>query len=170
MVSLTSMDAGLKRLLEPRAAAPARRLRTIERLNEAGIPVGTLIAPVIPALTDHELERLLEAAADAGARAAGYVLLRLPHEVEPLFTEWLRTHYPDRADRILNHLRDAHGGACYDAAFGHRMRGSGPYADLLANRFRIASRRTGIDPARRIPLSTEAFRRPPRPGDQAELF
>jgi DNA repair photolyase len=98
------------------------------------------------------------------------VLLRLPHEVEPLFTEWLREHYPDRAERVLNHLRDAHGGACYDAAFGHRMRGSGPYAELLARRFRVASRRAGIDPARRIALSADAFRRPPRPGDQAELF
>ncbi|MFW5969312.1 MAG: PA0069 family radical SAM protein [Halofilum sp. (in: g-proteobacteria)] len=170
MVSLTSMDAGLKRLLEPRAAAPGRRLRTIERLTDAGIPVGTLIAPVIPALTDHELERLLEAAADAGARSAGYVLLRLPHEVEALFTEWLRAHYPDRADRVLNHLRDAHGGACYEAAFGHRMRGSGPYADLLARRFRIASHRAGIDPSRRIELSTQGFRRLPRPGDQTQLF
>lgn len=170
MVSLTSLDAGLKRLLEPRAAAPARRLRTMERLSNAGIPVGTLIAPVIPALTDHELEHLLGSAADAGARSAGYVLLRLPHEVEPLFTEWLRAHYPDRADRVLNHLRDAHGGACYEATFGHRMRGSGPYADLLARRFRLASHRAGIDPSRRIPLSAEAFRRPPRTGDQAELF
>lgn len=170
MVSLTSMDAGLKRLLEPRAAAPARRLRTIERLSDAGIPVGTLIAPVIPALTDHELEHLLQAAADAGVRSAGYVLLRLPHEVEPLFTEWLRAHYPDRADRILNHLRDAHGGACYDASFGHRMRGSGAWADLLRRRFQVACRRAGIDPSRRIKLSSEDFRRPPRPGDQAELF
>lgn len=170
MVSLTSMDAGLKRLLEPRAAAPGRRLRTIERLTDAGIPVGALIAPVIPALTDHELENLLEAAAGAGARAAGYVLLRLPHEVEPLFTEWLREHYPNRADRILNHLRDAHGGASYDATFGHRMRGSGPYADLLHRRFRVASRRAGLDPGRRITLSAEAFRHPPRPGDQPALF
>mgnify|MGYP006427678173 CR=1 FL=1 len=170
MVSLTSMDAGLKRLLEPRAAAPGRRLRTIERLTDAGVPVGTLIAPVIPALTDHELEHLLQAAADAGARSAGYVLLRLPHEVEPLFTEWLRAHYPDRADRVLNHLRDAHGGTCYDASFGQRMRGSGAYADLLARRFRVASRRAGIEPSRRITLSAEAFRRPPRPGDQTELF
>ena len=170
MVSLTSMDAGLKRMLEPRAAAPARRLRTIERLSAAGIPVGTLIAPVIPALTDHELEHLLQAAANAGARSAGYVLLRLPHEVEPLFTEWLRAHYPDRADRVLNHLRDAHGGVCYDASFGHRMRGSGAYADLLAHRFRVASRRAGIEPSRRINLSAESFRRPPRPGDQTELF
>lgn len=170
MVSLTSMDAGLKRLLEPRAAAPGRRLRTIERLNDAGIPVGTLIAPVIPALTDHELEHLLQAAADAGVRSAGYVLLRLPREVEPLFTEWLRAHYPERADRVLNHLRDAHGGECYDSSFGHRMRGSGAYADLLRRRFRVACRRARIDPARRITLSADAFRRPPRSGDQTELF
>ena len=170
MVSLTSLDAGLKRRLEPRAAAPARRLRTIRRLAEAGIPVGTLIAPVIPALTDHELERLLAAAAEAGARAAGYVLLRLPHEVEPLFTEWLQEHYPDRVERVRNHLRGAHGGACYDATFDHRMRGSGPYADLLAQRFRVACRRAGLDPEHRIALSSEAFRRPGRSGDQLGLF
>ncbi len=170
MVSLTSLDAGLKRSLEPRAASPTRRLRTIERLAAAGIPVGTLIAPVIPALTDAELESLVGAAASAGARSAGYVLLRLPHEVEPLFTEWLQAHYPDRAERVLNHLRGAHGGSCYDAAFGQRMRGSGPYADLLAQRFRVACRKAGIDPEHRIALSTDAFRRPQRPGDQLTLL
>ena len=170
MVSLTSLDAGLKRHLEPRAAAPARRLRTIERLTAAGIPVGTLIAPVIPALTDHELEHLLQAAAQAGARSAGYVLLRLPHEVEGLFTEWLRAHYPDRSERVLNHLRAAHGGATYDATFGHRMRGSGVYADLLAQRFRVAARKAGIDPQHSIALSSDAFRPPDRCGDQLPLW
>ena len=170
MVSLTSLDGGLKRALEPRAAGPRRRLRTISRLAAAGVPVGTLIAPVIPALTDAELEALIAAAAEAGAASAGYVLLRLPHEVEPLFTEWLRVHYPDRAERVLNHLRGAHGGACYDAAFGQRMRGNGPYAELLARRFRVACRKAGIDPDHRIALSADAFRPPGRAGDQLGLF
>ena len=170
MISLTSLDARLKRSLEPRAAAPRRRLQTMRRLTEAGIPTGTLIAPVIPALTDHELEHLIAAAAEAGARCAGYVLLRLPREVRPLFTEWLQAHYPDRAERVLNHLRQAHNGSCYDAAFGHRMRGSGPYADLLERRFRVACRKAGIGRQRRIPLSSEAFRIPPRSGDQLELL
>lgn len=169
-VSLTSLDGGLKRALEPRAAGPRRRLRTIERLAAAGIPVGTLIAPVIPALTDAEMESLIAAAAGAGAVSAGYVLLRLPHEVESLFTEWLRVHYPDRAERVLNHLRAAHGGACYDATFGHRMQGAGAYADLLAQRFRVACRKAGIDPQHRIALSAAAFRRPARGGDQMALF
>jgi DNA repair photolyase len=170
MVSLTSLDAGLKRSLEPRAAAPHRRLRTIERLRAAGIPVGTLVAPVIPALTEHEFEHLLHAAADAGAQTASYVLLRLPHEVEDLFIEWLRHAYPERAERVLAHLRAAHGGAHYDARFGHRMRGSGAYADLLAQRFAVACRKAGLACERRLALSTAAFQPPPRRGDQFALL
>ena len=170
MVSLTTRDNALKRYLEPRAAGPRRRLRVIERLHAAGIPVGTLIAPIIPALTDHEIEHLLRAAADAGACSADYVLLRLPHEVEPLFREWLETHYPDRAERVLNRLREAHNGSTYDASFGQRMHGNGAYADLIAQRFRVGCRKVGIEPGNRIPLSTRAFYRPPRAGDQIALW
>jgi len=170
MVSLTSLDRGLKRRLEPRAAAPERRLQTIRRLTEAGIPCGTLVAPVIPALTDHELEHLVAAAAAAGARSAGYVLLRLPREVQDLFTDWLHQHYPDRAERVLARLRDCHGGSCYDAAFGQRMTGAGEWARLLDQRFSLACRRAGIDPQRRLRPSSAAFRWPARPGDQGDLF
>jgi len=170
MVSLTSLDRRLKRSLEPRAASPQRRLATLQRLTAAGIPCGTLIAPVIPALTDHELEPLVAAAANAGASSAGYVLLRLPHEVRDLFRDWLHLHYPDRAERVLARLRDCHGGAGNQAAFGQRMAGTGPWAALLAQRFRVACRRAGIDHRRRIPLNTSHFHRPPRQGDQQALF
>lgn len=170
MVSLTSLDRGLKRRLEPRAAAPRRRLQVIERLSAAGIPCGTLIAPVIPALTDHELEQLVSAAGDAGARSAGYVLLRLPREVRPLFEDWLHHHYPDRAERVLSRLRACHAGAAYDPQFGRRMQGTGPWAALLAQRFRQACHRAGIAPARRITPSSAHFQAPPRAGDQGELF
>ena len=170
MVSLTSMDRPLKRRLEPRAAAPERRLQIIGRLSAAGIPCGTLIAPVIPALTDHEIERLVSAAAAAGARTAGYILLRLPLEVRELFFDWLHLHYPQRAARVESRLRDCHGGECYDASFGRRMRGSGPWAQLLDQRFRRACRQAGIDADRRIRPTANHFRRPARSGDQAELF
>lgn len=170
MVSVTSLDRHLKRHLEPRAAAPQRRLQTIERLTAAGIPCGTLIAPVIPALTDHEVEQLIAAAAEAGARTAGYVLLRLPREVQGLFADWLQHHYPDRAQRVMDRLAEFHDGVRYDAAFGQRMTGSGEWAELLAQRFRIACRRAGIDHRRRLTPSSAAFRRPPRSGDQGNLF
>jgi len=170
MVSVTSLRRSLKRTLEPRAAAPQRRLQIIETLSAAGVPTGCLLAPIIPAITDDEIESILNAVAHAGARTAGYVLLRLPREVRGLFTEWLETHFPDRAERVLNHLREAHGGPCYDAAFGHRLRGAGAYADMLAQRFAQAARRAGIDPDRRIELSSESFRVPPRAGDQLGLL
>ncbi|MDX1608883.1 MAG: PA0069 family radical SAM protein [Halofilum sp. (in: g-proteobacteria)] len=170
MVSLTSLDPSIKRTLEPRAAGPRRRLQLIRELTAAGIPTGTLIAPVVPAITDHELEALLTAAAEAGAVSAGYILLRLPQEVHGLFVDWLHAHYPDRAEHVLSLLRQAHGGREYDGRFGHRMRGSGAYAQILADRFRVACRRAGIDRQRRITLSSESFRRPPRAGDQADLF
>lgn len=170
MISLTSLDPAIKRTLEPRAAAPRRRIEQIRRLSGAGIPTGTLIAPVIPAITDHELEALLHAAAQAGAVSAGYVLLRLPQEVRSMFTDWLHAHYPDRAGHVLSLLRQAHGGREYDASFGKRMSGSGPYAQLLADRFRLACRQAGIDPGHRIPLCTSRFRRPPQSGEQGDLF
>lgn len=144
-VSLTTLDEELKRRLEPRAASPGTRLRMIRRLREAGVPVSVMTAPVIPALNDHELEDLLAAAAGAGASHAGYILLRLPHEVAPLFEEWLALHHPGRKDHVLSLIRQCRGGATYDARFGQRMVGTGPFARLLAQRFRIACRKHDLD-------------------------
>jgi DNA repair photolyase len=168
MVSLTSLDADLKRTLEPRAASPAARLRVIRALSGAGVPVGTLVAPVVPGLTDHELERLLVAAADAGAATAGWMLLRLPHEVAPLFEAWLKTHYPERAGKVMSLIRQCRDGKDYDPRFGHRMRGEGVFADLLEQRFRAACRRLGLNTSEAeaaMRLDTQAFRPPHRQGD-----
>ncbi|WP_280551975.1 PA0069 family radical SAM protein [Halomonas sp. 25-S5] len=168
MVSLTSLDTELKRTLEPRAASPSTRLRVIRTLADAGIPVGALVSPVIPGLTDHELERLLEAAADAGATTAGWMLLRLPREVAPLFESWLETHYPERASKVMSLIRQYRGGADYDSRFGKRMRGEGVFAELLEQRFRKACRRFGLnDPAAEAAqrLDTSAFRPPHAQGD-----
>ncbi len=166
-VSLTTLDPALARRMEPRAAAPRRRLRVIERLASAGVPTGVLVAPVIPFLTDHELEGLMEAAHDNGAREAGYVLLRLPHEVAPLFDEWLGIHYPERHKRVLARMRDSRGGRLYDSGFGTRMTGNGPFATLIAARFRRRYRQCGFDGL--PPLSCDHFR-PPAPDGQLGLF
>jgi DNA repair photolyase len=168
-VSLATLDHRLARLLEPRAAAPIRRLRTLAVLAQAGIPVGVMAAPVIPVLTDAEMETILANAADAGASMAGYVLLRLPLEVQPLFTEWLSAHAPLTAQHVLSRLRDAHGGKTYDGSFGARMRGSGPFAELLAKRFDLACRRLGLNRSR-TPLDVSRFRPPPTTPDQLDLF
>ena len=144
MVSLTSMDAALKRLLEPRAASPAARLGAIRGLAEAGVPVGTLIAPVIPVITDSEMETLLEEAVAAGARRAGYVLLRLPLELKDLFAEWLHEHHPGKAAHVLSILEQLRDGRLNDSTFGQRMTGTGIYATLLRRRFALARRRLGI--------------------------
>lgn len=165
-VSVTSLDAELKRKLEPQAAAPQARLAVIRALASAGVSVGVLVAPVIPGLTDYELERIVEAVAEAGAGSAGYVLLRLPHEVKTLFREWLAEHYPQRASHVMSLIHDLRGGADNDPRFGHRMRGTGPLADLLRKRFQLACRRAGIEGRRSLPLVTTLFR---RPGPQAEL-
>jgi DNA repair photolyase len=141
MVSITTLRHDLARTMEPRAAAPSRRLKTIERLNQAGIPVGVLVAPLIPVLTDSEMETILSRARAAGAGGAGYVLLRLPHEVKDLFREWLTAHEPTKAEHVMQRLRDSRGGRDYDAEFGTRMRGTGVFADLIAKRFRIAYER-----------------------------
>jgi len=170
LVSVTSFDGELKRRMEPRAAAPARRIETIRRLSEAGIPCGVLAAPMIPGLNDHELEHILEVSAGAGARFAGYVLLRLPHEVEPMFTKWLETHYPLKANRVLSLLRQARGGELNDPRFGSRMRGSGPFAALLARRFAAACRRYGFTRQSAAVLSTTRFRVPAGPGTQLSLL
>ncbi|BAN68197.1 PA0069 family radical SAM protein [endosymbiont of unidentified scaly snail isolate Monju] len=166
-VSLTTLDRRLARRMEPRAAAPQRRLRVIERLATQGIPVGVLIAPVIPFLTDSELEALLDAAHAAGAHEAGYVLLRLPHEVGPLFDEWLAVHYPERRERVLARIRDSRGGRLYDSRFGHRMVGEGPFAELIAARFRKRYRALGFPGL--PPLRCNKFRAP-SPSGQLGLF
>ncbi len=143
-VSVTTLDAALKRRLEPRATSGERRLQTIARLAEAGVPVSVLVAPVIPFVNDAELEGILERAAAAGARGAGYVVLRLPHELVTVFDDWLASHYPARRERVLNAVRAMRGGALYDATFGVRQRGTGPLAELIAKRFRLAATRHGL--------------------------
>lgn len=160
-MTVTTLDADLARRLEPRAAAPWRRLRTIRTLAEAGVPVGVSVAPQIPFLND-DLEQVLAAAAEAGATRAFYTVLRLPWEVRPLFAEWLRAHYPDRAQRVLARVRDLHGGRDYDAAFGARMTGRGVWADLWRQRFAQACRRYGLD-REHTPLDVARFRPPAAP-------
>lgn len=160
-VTITTLDPALARTLEPRAAAPARRLRTIRTLAEAGIPVSVSIAPVIPFITEPDLERVIEAAAEAGAVRASYIILRLPWEVNPLFQAWLNAHFPERAQRVMNRVREMHGGADYDANFATRMRGAGVWADLVRQRFEKAVARVGL--AQRgsfATLDTTRFKKP----------
>lgn len=148
MISLATLDRDLARRMDPRAAAPQRRLQTIARLAEAGVPTGVLVAPVIPFLNDQELETLLERAREAGATTARYVLLRLPRELEGLFGDWLSAHYPQRAERVMNRIRDCRGGKPYDSDFANRFRGEGVFADLINRRFHKAVGRLGFgDPA-----------------------
>ncbi|KAF1041821.1 MAG: hypothetical protein GAK35_03083 [Herbaspirillum frisingense] len=168
-VTITTLDPAIARTLEPRAASPARRLRVIRTLAEAGIPVSVSIAPVIPFVTEPDLERVMEAAIEAGAGQAGYIVLRLPWEVSPLFRQWLQAHFPDRAARVMNRIQDMRGGKDYDADFATRMRGTGVWADLLQQRFDKASRRLGITHRNRAfaTLDASRFRRPlvaPTPG------
>jgi len=144
-VSLTTLDDELKRIMEPRAASPAARLRVLRTLHEAGVPVSVMCAPMIPMINDMELERMLEAAREAGARSAGYVLLRLPHEVATLFDEWLQEHFPQRAAHVMSLVRQSRGGKDYDSRFGSRMRGEGQFAKLLAQRFQLACKRLGYN-------------------------
>jgi len=168
-VSVTTRDPVLSRRMEPRAPAPARRLETIRRLSEAGIEVRIMTSPVVPGLTDHELEALLAAGRDAGARAASWIMLRLPREVAPLFREWLAAWYPDRAGRVMRLVREMHGGKDYDARWGHRMRGQGAHARMIARRFDLAVKRLGL--ATRLPdLRTDRFAVPPQEDDQLSLF
>jgi DNA repair photolyase len=147
-LSVTTLDPKLARVMEPRAATPARRLHAIEELTRAGVPAGILTAPMIPGLNDAEMEKLLEAGARAGARHASYILLRLPHELKTIFESWLHEHFPDRAKHVLNLIRDTRAGGLNDPRFGHRFSGSGPYADLLQRRFARAARQWGLDEAR----------------------
>ena len=166
-VTITTLDAGLTRKLEPRAAAPHRRLRTLRTLAQHGVPCGVSLAPQIPFLTD-DMEQVLEAAWDAGARSAFYHVLRLPWEVGPLFRQWLELHYPQRAARVMARVRDMRGGKDYDSDFATRMKGTGPWAELTAQRFLKASRRLGFN-RERVDLDTTAFRRPGAQG-QGHLF
>ena len=158
-VSVTSLDAELARELEPRASQPTRRLAAIERLAKAGIPVGALIAPIIPGLTDHEMPAIISAVASAGAVAAGYVPLRLPYGVAPLFEEWLTLHRPLQKEKILNRVRDIRGGRLNDPNFGSRLHGTGQYAGHISELFEISCRKAGLN-SRRPTLSAKAFRRP----------
>lgn len=173
--SVTTLDPKLSARLEPRAAAPHARLRAMARLSQAGVPVSVMVAPVIPWINDAELEAVLEAARDHGARRAGYVLLRLPHEVAPLFRDWLDAHFPQRAAHVMSTVQQLRGGKDYDAAFGQRMRGQGVYADLLARRFRLACQRLGYGASAQQwqVLDTSRFIPPRRPAAgpvQGDLF
>lgn len=168
-ITVTTLDADVSRKMEPRVPAPLRRMRTIERLAQAGCPVRIMVSPVVPALTDHELEAILTAGAEAGAKAASWIMLRLPLEVAPLFREWLAENFPDRAARVMGRVRELHGGQEYDPEFGKRMTGDGPFADLVAHRFAIAIKRLGL--ADDLPaLRKDLFKCPARTGDQLSLF
>ena len=168
-ISVTTLDARLARAMEPRVPAPLRRIETIRRLSAAGIPVRVMASPMIPALTDHELEAILAAGRAAGAVAARTIPLRLPREVAGLFRDWLADHVPDRAARVMGRVREMHGGRDYDPEFGRRMTGQGEWARLLKARFDLACTRLGL--ARELaPLRTDLFGVPPRPGDQLTLF
>ena len=170
-VSVTSLDAGLSRILEPRAASPGRRLRTIEALAKAGVPVGVSVSPVIPFINEPELERVLEAAANAGATSAFSVVLRLPWEVNPLFQQWLDQHFPERAARVMARVREMRGGRDYDAHFGTRMRGEGVWAQLLQQRFQKAAARLGLT-RKRVELDLTQFVPPvlARADGQQDMF
>jgi len=168
-LSVTTLDAELARKMEPRAATPMRRLETLRRLSAAGVPTTVMVAPVIPALNDSEIERILEAAHSAGVREAGYVLLRLPLEVRDLFREWLRENYPDREKHVFKLVRDMRGGKDYDSKWFERQRGRGPYAYLIGRRFELACEKLGLN-ASRTQLTTEHFRRPKADAGQLSLF
>jgi DNA repair photolyase len=169
LLSIATLDPETARRLEPRAAAPHRRIAAIARLSEAGIPTGVIVAPIIPALTDQDIERVLQAAREAGATVAAYVFLRLPLEVKDLFIEWLEAHYPDRAAHVMSLVRQSRGGADNDSRFGERMAGSGVFADLIAQRFRLAARRLGFQDQDQ-PLNCELFARPEAGPKQMDLF
>ena len=168
-LSVTTLDPQLARTMEPRAATPMRRLETLRRLAQAGVPTTVMIAPIIPAINDMDIERILEAASTAGVKEAGYVLLRLPLEVRDLFYEWLKANYPDRAAKVTKLIRETRGGKDYDSTWGKRMKGGGPYAWLIGRRFEMACEKLGFNTGR-APLSTKHFR-PPQPGsEQLRLF
>lgn len=166
-ISLTTLDSGLRNILEPRTSPPAARLAAMRQLADAGVPVGVLVAPVIPALNDHEIPAILKAAAEAGATGAEFTLLRLPFAVAPLFENWLTTHFPLRKEKVLNRIRALHGGKLYDAQFGRRLTGEGVLAEQIAQMFDVARRKAGIGNDN-VELSTASFRR--AGGGQLSLF
>ena len=168
-LSVTTLDRKLARTMEPRAATPERRLEAIRALSDAGIPVSAMVAPVIPGLNDHEIERILDSVKAAGADAAGFVMLRLPIEVSPLFRDWLLRHYPDRYRHVMSLIRSMRGGKDYDAEFGKRMRGTGPYAWQIARRFDLTAKRLGLN-VRKAPLRTDHFVPPHGEGVQLSLL
>jgi DNA repair photolyase len=168
-LSVTTLDAALARRLEPRTSSPAKRLEAIASLSAAGVPTGVLVAPVVPGITDHEMPKILEAAAQAGATSAGYVILRLPFGLKSLFEGWLDAHEPEKKDKVLSRLRELSEGKLYNSQWSKRQTGSGVYAEQVAQIFRVACARHGLDQNRET-VSTAAFRRPPRAGDQGELF
>jgi DNA repair photolyase len=168
-LSVTTLDRRIARAMEPRAATPGKRLEAVRRLSEAGIPTAVMVAPIVPGLTDAEIERILETAREAGASQAGYVLLRLPLEIKELFREWLATGFPDRAQRVIHLLQSMHGSRDYVSEFGVRQRGRGPYAEQIALRFKLAAKRLGLNRERQ-PLRTDLFRPPVLAGQQMRLF
>ncbi len=168
-VSLTTLQPELKRTLEPRAASPGARLDVVRELTAAGVPVSVLVAPVIPFVNDSEMEAIVEASCAAGARWASYIFLRLPHEVAPLFQDWLETHLPMRAEHVMSLVRQSRGGKDYASEFGERMRGTGEYAEMIRKRFRLACRRYGMNLAPRPVLDVTRFRAPDLSGQQSLL-
>lgn len=166
---ITTLDPATKHSLEPRTASPAARLKTLRSLTEAGIPTNVMVAPVIPAITDHELEAILESSAEHGATGAGYVLLRLPWEVKDIFREWLQSHYPDRADHVMSLVRQSRGGKDYGAAWDKRLIGIGVFAELIGQHFRLARRRYHLNSKPPPELDVSQFHWPPRAGDQLGL-
>lgn len=168
-VSITTLDRRIARVMEPRAATPQRRLEAVRVLTQAGVPTTVMMAPIVPAITDNEIEAVLQACAEAGASAAGYVVLRLPLEIKDLFREWLAEHFPDRAARVMSLVRSMRNGRDYDAEWGKRQKGEGPYAKLIADRFAAARRRFGLDKPS-LPLDHTQFRRPLVAGGQQDLF
>ena len=168
-LSVTTLDRTLARVMEPRASTPSKRLEAIRQLSDAGIPASVMVAPILPGLTDQEIERILDAARAAGARDAGYVLLRLPLEVAPIFKDWLLRHYPDRYRHVMSLIRSMRDGKDYNSEWGKRMKGAGPYAWQIGRRFEIAARRLGLN-AERTSLRKDLFRPPARAGDQLSLL
>lgn len=169
-ISATTLDNDLKRLLEPRTASGKTRLKIIKTLGDANIPVTVLVAPVIPFINDHELEAIVAESAKAGAQSIHYIMLRLPHEVAPLFKDWLEQYYPDRADHVLQRIMDMRGGKLYDSRFGKRMTGEGVFADVINQRFHLARRKYGLDNHRLSSLNCRSFSVPSKKGDQIPLF
>ncbi|MCC7348722.1 MAG: PA0069 family radical SAM protein [Variibacter sp.] len=168
-LSVTTLDPKLARSMEPRAATPSRRLEALRQLAHAGVPTTVMVAPIVPAVNDTEIERILDAAAAAGVKEAGYVLLRLPLEVRDLFREWLTEHFPDRVEHVFKLVRDMRGGKDYDATWGKRMKGAGPYAWMIGRRFEIACEKLGLNTTKR-PLTTEHFQPPVKGAEQLSLF